>query len=221
MKTLAVKGTHYGYIRQRQRTPNFRSLAAFPHDIPDINLPNSDSAWLVRLLEGKFMVLLDTLSPGAVHSLNIKDGLHRSLRIDYGLQSMNLHRLNHAFSVLQCIRDGGSQICGNCKRPRRYPTNRGWIFDRRASEIATVYLCQACNTYQKRHNGAPRPAKLYTCITTNCSAPMEFPDRRCKDCHDQWVAPNWQNVCVSCGLKKTDGQRRCLQEVSREMGQAP
>lgn len=145
MKFSKRQACHYGHVRQGDaRTPNFRCLAIVPEEMPQIGVPRSDAGWLIRVLEGIFMILLDTLAAGSRCELNITESLHQTLRSKYGLQPMRLHRLNHAFSTKQGIKDSRIPTCGNCKRERRDIDGKSWTFDRSASDVATVYLCMAC-----------------------------------------------------------------------------
>ncbi|KAJ5086517.1 hypothetical protein NUU61_007824 [Penicillium alfredii] len=106
-------------IQEDSLQPNFRVVAVFPTQIPEIGVLGADDGWLIRLLETVIVMFLDAYLPPDPNSFRIRYGVgpeeYFKALDQCGIPRTHLRPLNKALPTKQAVRD----------RPRR----RGYQFE--------------------------------------------------------------------------------------------
>ncbi|GMG47447.1 unnamed protein product [Aspergillus oryzae var. brunneus] len=110
----SVKGTHYMYIREKtNRKPNFRVVAVFPRDMPELGIENANSEWLIRFLEAVIMIVLDTFTPGSISRFSITQDRLNHLKFECDLRDTIFESLNHALPTKQPVESNLPKVYGD------------------------------------------------------------------------------------------------------------
>ncbi|KAB8249883.1 hypothetical protein BDV35DRAFT_343335 [Aspergillus flavus] len=210
----SVKGTHYMYIREKtNRKPNFRVVAVFPRDMPELGIENANSEWLIRFLEAVIMIVLDTFTPGSISRFSITQDRLNHLKFECDLRDTIFESLNHALPTKQPVESNLPKVCSTCGKDKY----TRWCLDFNVSTLGARRLCPSCYQYKRIH-GIDRPASLYNrlprptsgpCCNPNCS--VEASTRWRRDPNDSVRSrSNGNERPLETILKRQKDQRRCI-----------